>query len=86
MTFDVWVYEVAQIVTSIGVIFTAISSIYNRYEIRRAAKKVDAVNQTANGLAESAKVAVVEAKAAVVEARAAVVEVKAAVDKVNGRS
>jgi len=81
--------DVAQIVTAIGVIFTAISSMYNRYEIRKATRKVEIVNQTANGLAESAKeakVAVVEAKAAVEEAKAAVVEAKAAVveNRANG--
>ncbi len=77
-----WFSDFAQIITAIGVIFTAISSIYNRYEIRKAARKIEVVNHTTNGLAKSAqeaKVAVVEAKAAVVEAKAAIVDVKAAV-------
>jgi hypothetical protein len=44
MTCDVWVSG-AQIATAIGVIFTGISSIYNRYEIRKATQKVEAVNK-----------------------------------------
>ena len=82
MTFEVWVYEIVQLVTAIGFIFTAISSIYNRWEIRKAARKVDSVVVAANGLAESAKeakVAVSKAQIAVVEVKAAVADVKAAV-------
>ena len=82
MTFEVWVYEIVQLVTALGVIFTAISSIYNRYEIRKATLKVDSVVVAANGLAESAKeakVAVSKAQIAVVEVKAAVADVKAAV-------
>jgi len=82
MTFEVWVYEIVQLVTAIGVIFTAISSIYNRWEIRKAARKVDTVVAAASGLSESAKeakVAVAKAQIAVVEVKAAVADVKAAV-------
>jgi hypothetical protein len=85
-----WLYDVAQIVTAFGVIITAISSIYNRYEIRKASrkveKKVDTVVVAANGLAESAleaKFAAVRAQNAVVDARAAVADVKAAVVEVK---
>jgi hypothetical protein len=82
MTFEVWVYEIVQLVTAIGVIFTAISSIYNRYEIRKAARKVDTVVKAASGLSESAKeakVAVAKAQISVAEVKAAVADVKAAV-------
>jgi len=83
---ETWLGDIMQIVTSIGVIITSISSIYNRYEIRKAARKVDTVVKAANGLTESAmeaKFAAVRAQNAVIDAKSTMADVKAAVVEVK---
>jgi hypothetical protein len=42
--------DVTQIITAIGVIITAASSIYNRFQIKKVADKVEEVHAATNGI------------------------------------
>jgi hypothetical protein len=67
---DGWLFEVTQIVTSVGVILTALSSIYNRYQIGKVAEKVDGIHKATNSLIDRAlatKDDVIAAKDVIIE-------------------